>query len=141
MTPLLTPAIAPPRVLSLSPRRAARYPMSMAKKHDDPLYTIARYTTAQVAAMLGVGQIAVQSAIKRGTLESELVSPRIRLVSQAAIDAYRANHLGQVGQPSRKKRRMKQKAEELKAAAATPSLSDVFAGATGTSDADDEKEA
>ncbi len=141
MTPLLTPAIAPPCVLSLSPRRAARYPMSMAKKHDDPLYTIARYTTAQVAAMLGVGQIAVQSAIKRGTLESELVSPRIRLVSQAAIDAYRANHLGQVGQPSRKKRRMKQKAEELKAAAATPSLSDVSAGATGTSDADDEKEA
>jgi len=141
MTPLLTPAITPPRVLSLSPRRAARYPMSMAKKHDDPLYTIARYTTAQVAALLGVGQIAVQSAIKRGTLESELVSPRIRLVSQAAIDAYRANHLGQVGQPSRKKRRMKQKAEELKAAAATPSLSDVSAGATGTSDADDEKEA
>ncbi len=141
MTPLLTPAIAPPRVLSLLPHRAARYPMSMAKKHDDPLYTIARYTTAQVAALLGVGQIAVQSAIKRGTLESELVSPRIRLVSQAAIDAYRANHLGQVGQPSRKKRRMKQKAEELKAAAATPSLSDVSAGATGTSDADDEKEA
>ncbi len=119
MTPLLTPAIAPPRVLSLSPRRAARYPMSMAKKHDDPLYTIARYTTAQVAAMLGVGQIAVQSAIKRGTLESELVSPRIRLVSQAAIDAYRANHLGQVGHPTRKKQRMKRKAA-AEAAGTTP---------------------
>jgi len=37
-------------------------------------------------------------------------------LSQAAIDAYRAHHLGQVGQPSRKKRRLKQKME----AAAAP---------------------
>ncbi len=140
MTPLLIPAIAPPRVLSLSPRRAARYPTSMAKKHDDPLYTIARYTTAQAAEMLGVGQIAVQSAIKRGTLESELVSPRIRLVSQAAIDAYRADRLGQVGKPSRKTRRMRQKAEALKAATATPP-SDASAAARGAPDADAEKEA
>jgi len=139
MTPLMTPAIAPPRVLSLSPRRAARYPTSMPKKHDDPLYTIARYTTAQAAEMLGITQIAVQTAIKRDLMESELVSPRIRLVSQAAIDAYRAHHLGQVGQPSRKKRRMKQKMEAATAAAATP-LSDVSAGATGAPDADDVKE-
>ncbi len=141
MTPLLTPSIAPSRVLSLSLRRATRYPTSMPKKHDDPLYTIARYTTAQAAEMLGVGQIAVQSAIKRGTLESELVSPRIRLVSQAAIDAYRVDRLGQVGKPSRKTRRMRQKAEALKTAAATTLPSDMSVGTRDTYDADDETEA
>jgi len=139
MTPLLTPAIAPPRVRSLSPRRAARYPTSMAKEHDDPLYTLVRYTTAQAAAMLGVGQIAVQSAIKRGTLESELISPRIRLISQAAIDAYRAHHLGQVGQPSRKKRRMTQK-RETAATAAPPPPSHLPAAARGAPGAGSEKE-
>jgi len=87
-------------------------------QQDDPLYTIARYTTAQAAATLGITQIAVQAAIRRGALESEAISPRLRLVSQAAIDAYRANHLGQVGKPSRKKQRMKRKAEAAKAAAA-----------------------
>jgi len=49
-----------------------------------------------------------------------LVSPRLRLLSQAAIDAYRAHHLGQVGQPSRKKRRLNQKMETATAAAAAP---------------------
>jgi len=118
MMTMMTPAIAPPRVLPLSGHRATRYATSMPKKHDDPLYTIARYTTAQAAAMLGITQIAVQTAIKRDLIESELVSPRLRLISQAALDAYRAHHLGQVGQPSRKKRRLKQKAETAKAAAA-----------------------
>jgi len=41
-------------------------------------------------------------------------------LSQAAIDAYRAHHLGQVGQPSRKKRRLNQKMETATAAAAAP---------------------
>ncbi len=118
MRATMTPPIAPLCVLSLSGHHATRYATHMPKKHDDPLYTVARYTTAQAAAMLGVRQIAVQTAIKRGLMESELASPRTRLVSQAAIDAYRAHHLGQVGQPSRKKRRMKQKAEALKVAAA-----------------------
>ena len=139
MMATMTPAIAPLCVLSLSGCHAARYATHMPKKHDDPLYTVARYTTAQAAVLLGVTQIAVQTAIKRGLMESELASPRTRLVSQAAIDAYRANHLGQVGQPSRKKRRMKQKAEALKVAAATP-LSDVSAGAMGAPDADGKKE-
>ncbi len=115
----MTPPIAPICVLSLSERPATRYATHMPKKHDDPLYTVARYTTAQAAAMLGVKQIAVQTAIKRGLMESELASPRTRLVSQAALDAYRAHHLGQVGQPSRKKRRLKQKMEAATAAATT----------------------
>ncbi len=112
----LTPTIGPSCVLSLSGRHATRYATSMPKKHDDPLYTVARYTTAQAAEMLGVKQIAVQTAIKRNLIASERVSPRLRLLSQAAIDAYRAHHLGQVGQPSRKKRRLKQKMEAATAA-------------------------
>jgi len=114
-------AIASLRVLSLSRRRATRYAKTMPKKHLDPLYTVARYTTAQAATMLGVERIAIQTAIRRGTLESELVSTRVRLISQAAIDAYRENHRGQVGHPTRKKQRMM---KTMKAAAAetTPTL-------------------
>jgi len=115
MMAMMIPAIAPSCVLSLSGRRATRYATSMPKKHDDPLYTVARYTTTQAAEMLGVKQIAVQTAIKRGLMESELASPRTRLVSQAAIDAYRAHHLGQVGQPSRKRQRMLNKVAEAQA--------------------------
>ncbi len=48
-------------------------------------------------------------------IESELVSPRLRLISQAALDAYRAHHLGQVGQPSRKRQRMRNKVAEAQA--------------------------
>ncbi len=120
MTPTTERAIASPSVLSLSGRRATRYPESMPKKqnhdhdhdHDDPLYTVPRYTTAQVAQMLGLERVTIQSAIHRGRLESELMSPRVRLISQAAIDKYRANHLGQVGQPSRKRQRMLDKLAE-----------------------------
>ncbi len=117
MTPTIARAIVAPRVLSLPRQPATRYATGMPKKtkQDDPLYTIARYTTAQVAAELGITLIAVQAAIRRGTLESEAISPRIRLVSQAAIDAYRADHLGQVGKPSRKKQRMKMKKAEAHA--------------------------
>jgi len=113
MVATLTPVIAPVCVLSLSGRPATRYAESMPNTHtqDDPLYTVARYTTAQAAALLGVKQIAVQTAIKRGLMASDLAGPRTRLVSQAAIDAYRAHHLGQVGKPSNKKRRLTQKAE------------------------------
>jgi len=115
----LTPEIALPDMPFLSERRATRYPEGMPKKHvDDPLYTTPRFTTTQVAAMLGIKRPTVHSAIQRGTLPSELASVGVRLVSQAAIDAYRVNHLGQVGQPSRKKQRMKRKAETARVAAA-----------------------
>ncbi len=120
MRATMTPAIAPVCVLSLSGRPATRYAESMPKKHtqDDPLYTVARYTTAQVAEMLGLSRVTIQSAIHRGRLASELVSPRVRLISQAAIDAYRANHLGQVGQPTRKRQQMLNKLAEARKAAA-----------------------
>ena len=85
------------------------------RKHDDPLYTTPRFTTAQAAEMLGLSRVTVQSAIRRGLLESELASPNVRLISQAAIDAYRANHLGQVGQPTRKRQQMLNKLAEAQA--------------------------
>jgi len=117
MRATMTSAIAPVWVLSLSGRPATRYAESMPKKHtqDAPLYTVARYTTAQVAEMLGLSRVTIQSAIHRGRLASELVSPRVRLISQAAIDAYRANHLGQVGQPTRKRQQMLNKLAEAQA--------------------------
>ncbi len=65
--------------------------------------------------MLGLSRVTIQSAIHRGRLASELVSPRVRLISQAAIDAYRANHLGQVGQPTRKRQQMLNKLAEAQA--------------------------
>ncbi len=146
MTPTMERAIASPCVLSLSGRHAARYPEGMSKKHDDPLYTVPRYTTAQVAEMLGLERVTIQSAIHRGRLASELMSPRVRLISQVAIDAYRANHLGQVGQPTRKRQQMLNKmaeAQARKAAAATTPIppSDASAMALSAPDADDEKEA
>ncbi len=63
------------------------------------------FTTAEVALMLGLSPYAIKSAIRRGTLESVLASPHVRLISQAAIDTYRQEHLGHVGRPARKKRR------------------------------------
>ncbi len=113
-----TPARAPVCVLSLSGRRAARYATHMPKKHDDPLYTTPRFTTTQAAEILGIKRATVYSAIQRGTLETALGSPGTHLISQAAIDAYRENHLGQVGHPTRKKQRRTQTATE--GAVATP---------------------
>ncbi len=89
------------------------------------------FTTVQAAEILGIDQKSVQSAIMRGTLESELLSPRLRVVSQAAIDAYRAHHLGQVGHPTRKKQRMKRKAAEAAGTTPAPETSvDERSGAT-----------
>ncbi len=93
-----------PPPLTRPPLLSTRYAVDM-KDSVDPTYTIAQYTTAQAAEMLTLSLAAVQSAIQRGTLVSTLVGPRTRLLSQAAIDAYRAYHRGQVGQPSRQRRR------------------------------------
>jgi len=103
----------PPPCARPTPRHhARRYARSMTEKRT-------LFTTVQAAEILGIDQKSVQSAIMRGTLESELLSPRLRVVSQAAIDAYRAHHLGQVGHPTRKKQRMKRKAA-TEAAGTTP---------------------
>ncbi len=105
MTPAITPAIAEFPLLFLPPWTATRYARDMPKKHDDPLYRTPRFTTTQAADLLGIKRATVYSAIQRGTLETALGSPGTHLISQAAIDAYRENHLGQVGHPTRKKQR------------------------------------
>ncbi len=118
MTPAITPAIAKFSMLFLPPWTATRYARDMPKKHDDPLYRTPRFTTTQAAELLGVKRATVYSAIQRGTLETALGSPGTHLISQAALDAYRENHLGQVGHPTRKKQRRKKAATE--GTAATP---------------------
>lgn len=134
---IMTPVIASPDPPIPPGHRATRYAtgMGMPKKRegDDPLYTTPRYTTAQVAEILGIDQKSVQSAIARGTLKSELLSPRLRVVSPAAIDAYREQHLGQVGRPTRKKQRLTRKAKAATIAKPTgpgrPAERDARAGA------------
>ncbi len=91
---------APPIPHPARKLRPTRYAETMT--HERTLFT-----TAEVAAMLGLSQYAIKSAIRRGTLESVLASPHVRLVSQAAIDTYRREHLGHVGRPARKKRRQR----------------------------------
>jgi len=115
----------PPPCARPTPRHhARRYARSMTEKRT-------LFTTVQAAEILGIDQKSVQSAIMRGTLESELLSPRLRVVSQAAIDAYRAHHLGQVGHPTRKKQRMKRKAAEAAGTTPAPETSvDERSGAT-----------
>ncbi len=75
-----------------------RYPTDMTHERT-------HLTTAEAAIELGITQDGVQSAIRRGQLDTELVNPRLRLVPRWAIEAYKHDHLGQVGRPRRKKRR------------------------------------
>jgi len=52
-------------------------------------------TVAKAARELGITKAAVNSAIRRGTLDSELVNPRLHLVPRQAIEVYRREHLQQ----------------------------------------------
>ncbi len=54
-------------------------------------------TVAEAARELGITKAAVNSAIRRGTLDSELVNPWLRTISRHALEAYRRTHLGQGG--------------------------------------------
>lgn len=54
-------------------------------------------TVAEAARELGVTYKSLASAIRRGTLDSELVNPRLRTISRHALEAYRRTHLGQGG--------------------------------------------
>jgi hypothetical protein len=72
------------------------------------------FTTAEAAAMLGISPQAVRTAAWIGTLDVERINPRLNMVTRAAIEAYRRDHLGQQGRPSRKKAT---KATKKKAAA------------------------
>ncbi len=52
-------------------------------------------TTAEVAAALGLTHDGIKSAIKRGTLEVVHINPRLNMVTPAAMETYRRDHLGQ----------------------------------------------
>jgi excisionase family DNA binding protein len=134
----MTLAIASSAMLFLLKRTATRYARGMPKKQKqvDPLYTVARYTTTQAAEMLGIKRVTVYSAIQRGNLETELASPGTHLISQAAIDAYRAHHLGQVGQPTRKKQKMMMKMAEARQPAAADRSSAAASRTPDTPDGD-----
>jgi len=84
---------------SLPRLRPTRYPTVMDRDEQRT-----HFTTAEAAALLGITQQGVHSAIRRGHLQTELVNPRLRLIPRRAIEAYRQERLGQVGRPPRTKR-------------------------------------
>ena len=63
------------------------------------------FTTAEAAAQLGITPDAVRVAVRSGTIAFVRINPRLHMITKDAIDAYRRDHLGRVGRPSRKKRR------------------------------------
>ncbi len=100
---------SPPRL------RPTRYPTVMDRDEQRT-----HFTTAEAAALLGITQQGVHSAIRRGHLQTELVNPRLRLIPRRAIEAYRQERLGQVGRPPHTKRptRTRTATEAAEAAAA-----------------------
>ncbi len=76
--------------------RLRRYPRGMERDEERT-----HFTTTEAAALLGITQQGVHSAIRRGHLQTELVNPRLRLIPRRAIEAYRRDRLGQVGRPPR----------------------------------------
>ncbi len=55
------------------------------------------FTVAEVARQLGISENTVRSAIKRGSLGVERVSPRLNMVTAQAVETYRQKHLGKRG--------------------------------------------
>lgn len=59
------------------------------------------YSTKEAAAELGIAWASVRDAIRRGTLAHEQFGARLNMVPEAALDAYRRDHLGQGSQGRR----------------------------------------
>jgi len=57
------------------------------------------FTTAEAAAQFGIKQTAVKAAITLGTLKAVRINPRLNMVTAAAIEEYRREHLGRQGRP------------------------------------------
>jgi len=57
------------------------------------------FTTAEAAAQLGIKQTAVKAAITLGTLKAVRINPRLNMVTAAAIEEYRREHLRRQGRP------------------------------------------
>jgi len=57
------------------------------------------FTTTEAARQLGISPSTVKDAIATGTLEHVPIHARLNMVTLAAIEAYRRDHLGQQGRP------------------------------------------
>ena len=55
------------------------------------------FTTAEAAAQLGITQATVKTAITLGTWKVVRIHARLNMVTAAAIEEYRREHLGQQG--------------------------------------------
>jgi len=62
------------------------------------------FTVAEAAAQLGISPETLRTAARVGKLAVVRVNPRLNMVTSAAIEAYRRDHLGRVGRPSRAKK-------------------------------------
>ncbi len=65
--------------------------------------------------MLGIAHETVKAQIRLGRLAAERINPRLNMVTRAAIEAYRRDHLGREGRPKGAKN--KPKAPTTRAAA------------------------
>jgi len=96
---VMTPARArAPTVEAQTPRPLAptRYYGSMSEERT-------LFTTTEAATQLGISPSTVKDAIATGTLEYVPIHARLNMVTRAAIEAYRRDHLGQQGRPAHKK--------------------------------------
>jgi hypothetical protein len=59
------------------------------------------YSTREAAAELGIAWASVRDAIRRGTLAYEQFGPRLNMVPESALEAYRREHLGRGSQGRR----------------------------------------
>lgn len=59
------------------------------------------YTTKEAAAALGIEWATVRDAIRRGVLEKKPLTPRLNMVPEPSLEAYRREHLGQGSQARR----------------------------------------
>lgn len=109
---VMTPTRAPtgagqmPRSLSLT-----LYPTIMSQERT-------LFTTTEAARQLGISPSTVKDAIATGTMDYVPIHARLNMVTQQAIEAYRRDHLGQQGRPSRKKTTTKAATHEERAQAA-----------------------
>ncbi len=55
------------------------------------------FTTAEVAAQLGLSHVAIRDAIRRGRLGVIRINPRLNMISAEEIDRYRHEVLGKRG--------------------------------------------
>ncbi len=69
------------------------------------------FTTTEAAAQLGITQGAVKAAITVGTLKAVRINPRLNMVTAAAIEEYRREHLRRQGRPRGSRNRPKGEGE------------------------------